>query len=642
MLPVNWTVVPKKSVASQLQAVTACIRNATEIVIATDPDREGEMIAREVLERCKWRGPTKRLWLQSSDPDSVRTAVSELRDGSATEPLYWAAQARSRADWLVGLNMTRALTIAARGKDTYSKRLLSIGRVQTPTLRLIVDRDLAIANFKPVNYWTVVAKLNCADGAQFDAKWKPGAGVVNEAGLCVDEAAARAVAKTVPGASATIASAHTERKYENPPLPHSLSSLTQEASRRFGLSAKAVLDAAQALYETHKLATYPRTDCKHLPNSQHGDASAIVKNCQRIVPVVSATMEDLDIGRKSAAWDDGKVGASAHSAIIPTAYSGGSLDALSDIERKVFTLIAQRYVAQFLPAYEFDQTEIVVSISDEYFHAGGRIERIGGWKVLYQAQSKDSGDDDDTPANDDQALRQRLPALQSGQVVIGDSACIDARKTNPPKHFTDGTLIAAMESVDRFVEDPRLKAILREKEKAGIGTDATRPDIIETLVQRRYVERAKKYVVSTPMARVLISILPTPLTDPATTALWEHALEEIAAGRGDVNGFIQKQGQLLTALVQWVRERAPEIEAKLPPPTPTTPALTRRKKSYATKPASSRTNSVNGSNAAGASCPTCSKGQLVKRTLEKGANPGKEFLGCTHFPNCKHFQWFRA
>lgn len=645
MLPAKWIVAPKKAVASQLRAVTACIRTATEIVIATDPDREGEMIAREVLERCKWKGPTKRLWLSSTDPDSVRKALGALREGATTEPLYRAAQARSRADWLVGMNMTRALTLAARGSDTYSKRLLSIGRVQTPTLRLVVDRDLAIANFNPIDYWTVVATVNCTDGVQFNAKWQPKEGVSNEAGQCITEPAARTVANAVSGAPGLIESAHTERKREKPPLPHSLSSLSQEASRRFGLSAKAVLDAAQALYETHKLASYPRSDSNYLPMSQHGDAAVIITNCKRVVSSLSVASGCVDLTRQSAAWNDAKVGASAHHAIIPTAYAGGSLDALSDVQRKVFTLIAQRYIAQFLPDHEYDQTAIVVAMADEKFQAGGRVERVTGWKCLYRVENTAKSEDDDKPSDDDATQHQRLPVVKKGQSVTGDRARCEARKTQPPKHYTDGTLIAAMEAVDRFVDDPRLKAILRQKEKAGIGTDATRPDIIETLVQRQYVERAKKYVISTPTARALIALLPAPLTDPATTALWEFSLEEIAAGRGDADAFIKKQGELLTALVQWVRERAPEIAAKLPAPAPTlssTPAVASRKKSAPRKTVAPSKTGARASSAAGAACPDCHKGQLVKRTLQNGKNAGKDFLGCTTYPTCNHFQWVRA
>lgn len=647
MLPTNWIVAPKKSVASQLRAVMSCIREAKEIVIATDPDREGELIAREILERCKWRGPTKRLWLSAQDPESVRKAMQSLRDGASTEPLYRAALARSRADWLVGMNMTRALTIAARGSDTYSKRLLSIGRVQTPTLRLVVERDLEIENFKPIEYWMIVARFSCEGGEQFDAKWKPKEGVTNAAGLCINEADARAVANAVVGRTGCVESANTERKREKPPLPHNLSSLTQESSKRFGLSAKLVLDTAQSLYETHKLISYPRSDCNYLPLSQHNDADVIIQNCQRVLQSFKTLSAVLDISRQSSAWNDVKVGASAHHAIVPTAFNGTSIDALSSNERNIFTLIAQRYIAQFLPDHEYDQTAILVSISDERFTAGGRIEKVSGWKSIYQNDKSEKQDDVDERDETESTQNQRLPSLRSGQAVTWQSARVDARKTKPPKHFTDGTLIAAMENIDRYVDDPRIKAIYREKEKAGIGTDATRPDIIETIVQRQYVERSKKYLISTPTARVLIQILPPALTDLATSAIWEFSLEEIAAGRGNVDTFLKKQSELLTALVQWVRERAPEIAAKLPALPPTPKSTGTYKKTSGGHRAAPRARSddkvvssqANSNSGAGAKCPTCTKGHLVQRTLQKGANAGKDFLGCTGYPKCNHFQW---
>ncbi|MDR5893105.1 DNA topoisomerase III [Halomonas mongoliensis] len=552
ILPSTWKMEIKKSGRKQFGVVKKLLGQASEVVVATDADREGETIAREILDYCGYRGKVSRLWLSALDDASIRKALADIRPGEATYPLYLAGLGRSRADWLVGMNLTRAYTVLAQRQGRQG--VLSVGRVQTPALRLVVDRDRAIANFVPQPFWEVVAHVQ-ASGGSFQAKWRPGdASIQDAAGRCISEEAARSLAQRVTGQQGRVSHLETSHKKEAAPLVMDLSSLQQEASRRFGYGAQQVLDIAQALYEVHKATSYPRTDCRYLPESQRDDAERIVTMLLHSDEVLSPLRQRLDTSRKSRVWNDNKI--TAHHGIIPTAAC--DLTKLSDDERNVYDLIRRHYLAQFLPAHEYDQTEVRVDLEGEAFVASGRQVRAEGWRELFPRAAVGEGDDEEREA-------PPLPSLSEGECCQAGQLEVLAKQTTPPKPFTEGTLVAAMKHAARFVTDERLKA--RLKETAGIGTEATRAGIIETLLKRGFIKRQKRALASTPTGQQLIDTLPSVITNPGMTALWEQALDDVAAGRLELHDFMARQAGMVEKLVQHARESTvtmPQPKSKTP------------------------------------------------------------------------------
>ncbi len=632
IIPSPWKLEPKRDAAKQLKVIAGLLKQAREVVIATDADREGEVIAREVLERLAWRGAVQRLWLSALDAASVRKALDNLLPGSHTEPLYQAGLARSRADWLVGMNLTRAFTLNAQSGRQERIGVLSVGRVQTPTLKLVVDRDRQIDAFVPTGFWVVVADVQAATGG-FMVRWVPAAPHVDAEGRCNSQQAAVELSQRVRGQKGRVVECVTERKREKPPLPHSMSSLQQEASRRFGMSAQQVLDAAQALYEKHKATSYPRTDSNHLPESQRAEAGQVLQALLASDPTLQEVMRQLDQGITSAAWNDKKL--SAHHAIIPTTQPV-DLNAMTVAERQVYGLIRQRYLAQFFPDFEFDLTKVALNLCDERFVASGRITQQLGWRLLYGNVGEGEEDGKAREAGEQQVL----PPLGQHEAVTALAARTEQRQTKPPARYTDGTLVAAMESIDRFVDDPKLKAILRGKEKAGIGTDATRPAVIETLLKRGYLVRDKKALISTVLGRALIDVLPAQVADPATTAIWESALEEIAQGRGELAAFMARQEAWVKAVVAWVQDQSgaqwqQALTASTRQVSEAKPARSAR--SSARRPAPAPTS---GALKPGVACPECSRGTLMLRSMKQGRHQGREYLGCSNFPTCRQFHWY--
>jgi DNA topoisomerase-3 len=439
------------------------------------------------------------------------------------------------------MNLTRVYTLL--GRTAGVEGVLSVGRVQTPTLRLVVDRDRAIECFVPVNYFEVMALVQSTGRPQpFKMRWQPRAEAADSEGRCLKEPVARAVAQSVARTHGRVDLAVTERKRQAPPLPYDLSTLQQDCSRLFGMTATETLEAAQRLYETHKAATYPRTDCQYLPLAQFADTAAVLKAVQSRDLQFAALIGKADLRRQSRAWNDAKI--TAHHAIIPTAAAISS--DMSPEDRKVFELIARRYLAQFFPDHEYDQCRIEARIGAERFSVTGRTPVVAGWKVVFvEPAEQETAAPDEAP----------LPALNHGDAVQCLSAEVEAKQTKPPLPYSEGTLIQAMKSVGQLVQDERLKKTLRET--SGIGTEATRAAIIETLVLRQYIERKgkKKNLVSTAKGRLLIDAVPGPIKDPGMTALWEQALEEIAAGKAPLAPFMERQTQWVRQLVEMAKRQ---------------------------------------------------------------------------------------
>ncbi len=603
ILPTDWKMTGKKSTSKQLTVLKKLLKQCHHVVISTDADREGETIAREVLDYFNYKGATSRLWLSALDTVSVQRALKAIRPSSETEPLYHSGLARGRADWLIGMNLTRAFTLLAN-----DRQVRSVGRVQTPTLALIVNRDREIAHFKPVAYYEVLAYFKTLTGELLETKWQFSELVskaqAEEPKQCLDKNVAQAVIDRCEQQTGLVTTATTARKKQPPPLLYNLSGLQQEASKRWGYGAQEVLNIAQALYETHKLTSYPRSDCEYLPLSQFNDALSILKALCKNDPSLNELIAQANTQQRSRVWNDKKI--TAHHAIIPTQATPG-IARLSAKELNIYNLIRRRYIAQFFPDFEYDQSTIIVSIASDQFKASGRIARVKGWKQALESEpskarlSKAVGDDN----------QQELPAVNKGERLPCDHLKLLDKLTQPPKYYTEGTLIKAMETIGTQVTDKVMKKILRET--AGLGTQATRANIIQTLFQRKFIVAEKKLLKATSLGFNLIDAVPNAIKDPLLTAQWEQQLDDIANNKGqDINGFLQQQISLLNAIVAQVKEPKTKHKAK---------AIV-AKKSYK----------------AGDSCPECTH-RLEIRSAIRGSKIGQQYIGCSHFPACRFYTW---
>jgi DNA topoisomerase-3 len=527
IVPAQWKMTVKPKTASQYKAVKRLLGEAKELVIATDADREGEMIARELVEHCRYRGPIQRLWLSALDEASIRKALAALKPGAETFNLYHSALGRSRADWLIGMNMSRLFTLL--GRQSGYQGVLPVGRVQTPTLRLVVDRDRSIADFVPVAYWAIDVQLSHA-GTAFTAQWRADPDACDDQDRCLNQALAREAAQAMANAAtARVVKVRTERLREAAPLPFDLGTLQEVCSKKLGLGAQETLDIAQSLYETYKLITYPRSDCGFLPLSQHSEAPAILAALAQADPGLAPLRDHLQPQRKSRAWNDAKV--SAHHGIIPTA-AAKNLDKLAGKQRAVYTLIRARYLAQFLPNHEYDRTQADFDCAGQDLRAVGKQIIEPGWKrALPEALAPARGREAPAP--------QTLPALAEGQDCAVDEVKPKDLWTQPPKPFTEGDLIKAMKNVAKLVEDPLLKQKL--KDTTGIGTEATRASIIQGLLDRGYLVKNGKALSATPAAFSLIDAVPRAIADPGTTAIWEQALDMVQSGEMSLEEFVTRQ-----------------------------------------------------------------------------------------------------
>lgn len=568
IIPQQWRNEVKSSTATQFKIVKQLIGQAKELVIATDADREGEMIARELLDLCGYRGPIQRLWLSALNDTSIRKALDTLRPGAETLPLYFSALARSRADWLVGMNLSRLFTLLGR-KAGY-QGVLSVGRVQTPTLRLVVDRDREIGNFVSTPFWEIEVNLSHA-GQSFVAHWSAPIGTMDQSGRCIQQPVAQQAFTVLRSArEAQVLSVETERIREAPPLPMDLGTLQEVCSRQFGLDVQETLDIAQALYETHKATTYPRSDTGYLPESMLAEVPTVLNALVATDPGIRPLVDKLDRNQRSRAWNDAKV--TAHHGIIPT-LEPAPLDAMSDKEKAVYRLIRSHYLAQFLPHHEFDRTVAEFSAGSETLLASGKQVVVPGWHLAQVGKDESrSADGDDA----DIARRsQVLPPLERGiRCQVGDVE-LKALKTQPPKPYTQGELVKAMKGVAKLVTDARLKQKL--KETTGIGTEATRAGIITGLLDRGYLVRKGRAIRASDAAFTLIDAVPPAIADPGTTAIWEQALDMIEAGQMTLDGFIGKQSAWVAQLVEQYRGASLAVRVPEGPPCPLCGSATRQR-----------------------------------------------------------------
>ncbi|MBH9401115.1 DNA topoisomerase III [Pseudomonas aeruginosa] len=566
IIPQQWRVEVKPKTATQFKVVKALLAKATHLVIATDADREGELIAREIIDLCGYRGPIERLWLSALNDASIRTALAKLRPSAETLPMYYSALARSRADWLVGMNLSRLFTVL--GRQAGYDGVLSVGRVQTPTLKLVVDRDREIAAFVSVPYWAIDVSLS-AGGQTFTAQWVAPDASADDAGRCLQQPIAQQAAQQIRAAgSAQVVSVETERVREGPPLLFDLGTLQEVCSKQLGLDVQETLEIAQALYETHKATTYPRSDSGHLPESMFAEVPTVLDSLLKTDPTLAPIMGQLDRTQRSRAWNDSKV--TAHHGIIPT-LEPANLSAMSEKEQAVYRLIRAHYLAQFLPHHEFDRPVADLSCGQQTLVAPGKQVVVKGWRLVLAEPAREGSADEDGDA----PRSQVLPALRDGMACQVAGADIKALKTMPPKPYTQGELVKAMKGVARFVTDPRLKQKL--KDTTGIGTEATRANIISGLIARGYIVKKGRSIRASDAALTLIDAVPAAIADPGTTAVWEQTLDMIEAGQLTLDVFIGKQAAWISQLIAQYGSTSLSIKVPQGPACPQCGAPTRQR-----------------------------------------------------------------
>jgi DNA topoisomerase-3 len=561
IIPQQWQLAVKKNTAKQLGVLRTLVKQAEQLIHAGDPDREGQLLVDEVINFLGVTGAKKdsiqRCLINDLNPSAVKQSLSKLRSNREFIPLSTSALARSRADWLYGINLTRAYTL--QGQKVGYKGVLSVGRVQTPLLGLVVRRDNAIEAFVSKAFYEVWACLETDKGEgkgeneRFKAKWQPSeqcAKYLDGQGRNLSQALAQNVAGRISQQPADVKKLKREHKKQAPPLPYNLSSLQIDASKAFGLSAQQVLDICQGLYERHKLITYPRSDCRYLPLSHFVEAkdvhAAILTNSQHLGQQGSLfSQTQFDLKRKSKAWNDKKV--DAHHGIIPTKKTSNHL---SGNDAKVYSLICRNYLAQFLGEHQYHAVRVELKIACGLFVAVAKELIEEGWQCIFIKRSKSNILDNNNEPE------QLLPRLNLGQTLRSLQAEVLEKHTSPPKAYTDASLLAAMTGISAHVSDPQLRKILRDTD--GLGTEATRAGIIELLFSRGFLSRTGKTITSTSSGRGLIEALPDVATYPDMTARWESELSAISEGRSQYKKLMSPLQEQLKELVVQSREILPK------------------------------------------------------------------------------------
>lgn len=509
MIPDKMQLVVIKQSAKQYAAVKAQIhrKDVGEIIIATDAGREGELVARWILEKAGSHKPVKRLWISSVTDKAIREGFGHLKDGREYIPLYDAAVARAEADWLVGINATRALTCKYNAQ-------LSCGRVQTPTLAMIAAREEEIRKFKPEAYYGITLRTKGMVWNWQDEK--------SGSSRTFQREKAEQIAGKLKNAKLTVVSVQKKAKQSQAPGLYDLTELQREANKRFGFSAKDTLNTMQRLYENHKVLTYPRTDSRYISTDIVDTLKERLKACA-VGPYKKLAgaliMKPIRVNKSFV--DNAKV--SDHHAIIPTEQYV-QMDHMSVDERKIYDLVVRRFLAVLYPAFEYEQTTLKAKAKEEIFTAKGKVVKSLGWKAVYEDMSVDEEDEEDSDC------AGSLPALNNGQVLEIEKITQTEGKTKPPAPFNEATLLSAMENPVKYMESKDAQAAKTLGETGGLGTVATRADIIDKLFNTFLMEKRGKDIFVTSKAKQLLELVPEDLKKPELTADWEMKLSKIAKG----------------------------------------------------------------------------------------------------------------
>ena len=530
MLPNNLKLVVIKKSSKQFYAVKEQLnrKDIGEIVIATDAGREGELVARWIIEKANVKKPIQRLWISSVTDKAIKEGFNNLKDGRGYENLYASAQARAEADWIVGINATRALTVKYNSQ-------LSCGRVQTPTLSMIAQREEEIKKFVPKEYYGITAnakelKLIWQDGSTKDIK-------------TFDRNKIEKIIESLKNKDAKVVDIEKSLKKKYSSGLYDLTDLQRDANRIFGFSAKETLSIMQRLYENHKILTYPRTDSRYISDDIVDTLKDRIKACavSQYQKIASKVLLKPIKANKSFV-DNSKV--TDHHAIIPTEQRV-LLSELNDNERKIYDLVVKRFLAVLYPPFEYEQTTISAKIGDENFIAKGKRVISQGWKEVYSNNSYDEDEED----NDD----QNLPVINKGDTLKIISLTKTTGKTKPPAPFNEGTLLQAMENPVKYMseESKTLKKIIGET--GGIGTVATRADIIEKLFNTFLLEKNGKDIFITSKGKQLLELVPEDLKSPALTAEWEQKLGLISQGKLNKDSFLKEMKEYSKIVVKDIK-----------------------------------------------------------------------------------------
>ena len=512
MMPDQFKLEVIKQTGKQYNAVKNLLHrdDVSQVIIATDAGREGELVARLILKKAGSKKPIKRLWISSVTDKAIREGFANLKDGHAYDSLYDAAMSRAEADWLVGLNATRALTCKYNAQ-------LSCGRVQTPTLAMIAKREQEIKEFKPVPFYGMTAK---SASPALNLTWqdeKSGSSSYRS----FDKERMTKLAAQLNGETGTVADITRQPKKSHAPLLYDLTELQRDANRLFNYSAKETLNIMQRLYENHKVLTYPRTDSRYITSDVVGTLKDRLKACGTgPYKKLAGRLLSQSFTGKLSCVDNAKV--TDHHAIIPTEQYV-QLDHMTIDERRMYDLVVKRFLAVLYPPFEYEQTTVKVRVGTEIFAARGKIIRALGWKEVYENQ-------DDEDEDGEELKGQKLPDLKKGDQLARLSVSLTEGKTKPPAPFNEATLLSAMENPVKYMESTDKQLAKTLGETGGLGTVATRADIIEKLFSSFLLEKKGKDIFLTSKARQLLELVPEDLKKPELTAQWEMKLAQIAKG----------------------------------------------------------------------------------------------------------------
>lgn len=608
MIPERWRLRGEKKTANQYRAVKALLtaKDTERVVCATDAGREGELIFRLIAEHARCRKPVERLWVSSLTDDAIRGGLARLRPAKDYDELAAAARARAQADWLVGMNLTRAYTV-------HNRLLCTIGRVQTPTLAMIVARDAAIDNFTKAYFYVLVAHLS--EG--FDARY------TRDGDTRIDDKreAERLHRRLAPHKTGTVTKIDVKVRRNRPPPLYDLTTLQRDANRRYGYTAAKVLELAQALYETHKLISYPRTESRHIGEDMLPELPGILAKVDH--PLAAEALERLQAGHKLGRAYVDKTRLTDHHAILPTARRPP--ESLPEPLRRIYDLVAARFVAVFLPDQQVEETRVLLDIGGETFVAKGARVLEPGWKRVEPPRRKPAAAADTTKTADG-SEQGSLPELEQGQTVHVDSLEVQEKETQPPRPFEDATLLNAMRHAGREIEDDALAAAMKD---SGLGTPATRAEIIEKLIRTGYVERQRKQLRATDKGKALIGLVAEPLRSAELTAAWEQRLKDVEHGRADAGAFYADICRFVTELIPQVAVGPALSAEQVAAAKAAEPQRGRGRSSKGRRSAQGKASTGGAEATELGTCPVCKQGRITENSRAFGCERFRDGCGFT-------------